>query len=77
MKIYSSAVEKSDEVPFWFNPYSELYELLVKDPDNSKFEKTDTQQVVLIGAFNKSETSDAIPAGPIEPKGQGLQIRNA
>ena len=40
MNINTRAVEKSDEVPFWFNPYSELYELLFEKKDNKEAEET-------------------------------------
>ncbi len=60
MNINTRAVEKSDEVPFWFNPYSELYELLFEKKDNKEAEETDILKVILIGAFTKAESREDI-----------------
>lgn len=60
MNINSQAVRKSDEVPFWFNPYSELYELLFEKKDGPEVEETAALKVVLIGAFTKNESKENV-----------------
>lgn len=60
MKINSRAVEKSDEVPFWFNPYSELYELLFEKKGGKEIEEAGVLNVALVGAFSKDESNENI-----------------
>ena len=60
MKINSQAVRKSDEVPFWFNPFSELHELLFEKKDENEIGEADILKVVLVGAFSKKIPNESI-----------------
>lgn len=61
MKSVSLQVKKNEEVPFWFNPYSELYKLVYEEicePINTKEKQTCT--ALLVGVFEKSESRESI-----------------
>ncbi len=61
MKSISSQVKKNEEIPFWFNPYSELYKLVYEEicePINTKEKQICT--AFIVGVFEKSETKESI-----------------
>lgn len=61
MKSKSLPVKKNEEVPFWFNPYSELYKLVYEEVCVT--EKTNEKQIisaVIVGVFEKSRRQEDI-----------------
>lgn len=61
MKSASLPVKKNVEVPFWFNPYSELYKLVYDEVcEPVKIDQKKSCTALIVGVFEKKETSEEI-----------------
>ncbi len=60
MRVHSKEVRLNEEIPFWFNPYNQLFDKIYGEHIKEIKEDVGNIKTIIIGSYNKREELDEI-----------------